>query len=120
MSNFVDFESKTANPENKGVFDISPEELMQKKGSVTMIDVRREDEYTGELGHIPGAKHLLLDQLPMRINEVSKEHTTVFVCRSGARSGRATNFAMERGYTSVYNLKGGMILWNEKNLPIEK
>ncbi len=120
MSQHIEFESKTVNPDNEGVYDITPDELLAKKDLVNLVDVRGEDEYTGELGHIPGAKLLLLNQLPMRISEIEQDKTTVFICRSGGRSGRATHFAKENGFTSVYNLKGGMLLWNEKNLPIEK
>ncbi|MGE4130194.1 MAG: rhodanese-like domain-containing protein [Bdellovibrionales bacterium] len=48
-----------------------------------------------------------------------KDKTVVFVCRSGARSGRATAFAFEQGFKYVYNMKGGMIRWNELNLEVE-
>ena len=52
-------------------------------------------------------------------NEIPKDKTVVFVCRSGGRSARATAHALEHGYTNVYNLKGGMILWNELHLETE-
>jgi len=120
MSNFIDFATQFENDKNEGVLDITPEELLEKKDQVELIDVRKEDEYHGELGHIPGAKHLMLDMLPSRFTEVNTDKTVVFICRSGGRSGRATHFAKENGHSSAYNLKGGMILWNEKNFPIEK
>ncbi len=120
MEQQVDFESKTDNPNVPGVMDISPEDLMNHKDNVLMVDVRRPDEFEGELGHIPGAQHLVLDQLPQRISELDSTKTIVFVCRSGGRSGQATQFAQQNGFKSVFNLKGGMLLWNEKNLPTEK
>jgi len=120
MAQLVDFNSKTENPETPGVFDISPDELLRNKDNVEMIDVRRPNELTGELGHIPGIKHIVLDQLPQKLSEIDKSKTVVFVCRSGARSAQATNFAASNGITSVFNLKGGMILWNEKGYATEK
>jgi hydroxyacylglutathione hydrolase len=117
---FVQFESKTENPHYEGVFDISPEELAKKKSEVIMIDVRQPDEFTGELGHIPGAELLVLDTLPDHMSKISKDKTVVFVCRSGGRSARATAFALMNGYKEVYNMMGGMLMWNNLQLPTER
>lgn len=115
----VDFRSKMNNPDVPGVEDIDPKELWEQKNGVELVDVRRPDEYTGELGHVPGSQHIVLDNLPQQINELPKDRTIVFICRSGARSGRATAFAHEQGFTSVFNMKGGMLLWNQLGLPVE-
>ncbi|NJM10363.1 MAG: rhodanese-like domain-containing protein, partial [Bdellovibrionaceae bacterium] len=96
-----------------------PKELWEQKDNVVMVDVRRPDEFTGELGHVPGSEHIVLDNLPQSIGDLPKNRTVVFICRSGARSGRATAFAHEQGFTSVYNMKGGMLLWNELGLKVE-
>lgn len=109
------FESSKPNPQISSVEDISPEEVRQKKDLVSLIDVRRPDEWTGDLGHIPYAKHIVLDSLPQKINELPKDKPLVLICRSGARSAQAAAFLKMQGFTSVYNMSGGMIAWNEKN-----
>ena len=109
----VNFESASENPMVPGVLDISPEEFYRKMSKVIAIDVRRHDEWIGELGHINGARLITLDVLNEGIDEFPKDETIVFICRSGARSARASAIAQARGFKSVYNLKGGMILWNE-------
>lgn len=116
---YVEFRTKKNNPDVPGVEDITPDELLAQKDKVTVVDVRRPDEFTAELGHVPGALHMVLDTLPQRIAELPKDQTIVFVCRSGGRSARASAFARENGFTSVYNMQGGMLLWNEKGLPVE-
>lgn len=120
----MEFTSKTPNPSFGDVMDIDPKEVQKtaatSSSSVELIDVRRPDEYTGELGHIPGAKLLTLDQLPEKIETLPKNKTIVFVCRSGGRSAQASAFALENGFTDVYNMKGGMLLWNEYGLKTEK
>ena len=113
------FESVRANPDIPQVKDIAAEELAKKMAKVHMIDVRQPDEYTGELGHIPGAKLVVLNTLPEHIGEHPKDETIVFVCRSGGRSARATAFAIDQGFEHVYNLKGGMLNWNALNLQTE-
>ncbi len=116
---FVQFETKEQNLHYPNVMDIEPMELVDKKDQVALIDVRQPDEFTSDLGHIPGAKLIVLDTLPEHIQEIPKDKTVVFVCRSGGRSARATSFALENGFEHVYNLKGGMILWNELHFETE-
>ena len=115
----MDFRTKTANPDIPGVRDIDPKELWEQKTEVVMVDVRRPDEYTGELGHIPGTELIVLDTLPQMISELPRDKTVVFICRSGGRSGKATAFAQDNGLTNVFNMKGGMLLWNQLGLPVE-
>lgn len=116
---YVNFESREDNLHYEGVSDIDPRELVKKMDQVVMIDVRQPDEFHGELGHIPNASLIVLDTLEERINEVPKDKTVVFVCRSGSRSARATSLAKALGYKEVFNLKGGMLLWNDLHFATE-
>lgn len=118
MSKVV-FESREENLHYDGVLDIDPKELASKLNQVALIDVRQPDEYAGELGHIPKAELIVLDTLPDLLHKVPKDKTVVFVCRSGGRSARASAIAIANGITDVYNLKGGMLLWNDLHLPTE-
>ncbi len=115
----VDFESKEGNLHFEQVIDIEPMELSEKLDDVIVVDVRQPDEFTGELGHIPGAKLLVLDDLEENLKQLPKDKTVVFVCRSGGRSARASHLAIENGFTHTFNMKGGMLLWNELHLPTE-
>lgn len=115
----VKFETETSHPELPVLKEIAPEELAKRVSDVHIIDVRRPDEYTGELGHIAGSRLLVLQTLPEHIDELPKDEPIVFVCRSGMRSAQATAFAIEHGFQHVYNMKGGMIRWNDLGLPVE-
>jgi hydroxyacylglutathione hydrolase len=117
---YTQFTSKTENPHYEGVFDIGPQELKDKINEVKLIDVRQPDEYTGELGHIANSELVVLDTLPEKLDKIPKDKTVVFICRSGGRSARATAFALMNGFQSVFNLQGGMLLWNELQLPTKK
>lgn len=117
---FVEFETKTDNPNYEGVFDIAPAELQQKSKLVKMIDVRQPDEFVGELGHIAGAELLVLNTLPDHLSSLPKDQTIVFICRSGGRSSQAAAYAVSNGYTNVYNMRGGMLQWNQLLLPVER
>ncbi len=115
----TNFESREDNLHYAGVSDIDPKELATKLSQVTLIDVRQPEEYTGELGHIPKAELIVLDTLAESLHKIPKGKTVVFVCRSGGRSAKASAIAIASGLTDVYNLKGGMLLWNDLHLPTE-
>lgn len=103
------------------VTDIMPQELNELVSSGTkikMIDVRQPEEYTGELGHIPDAELIVLDQLPEKFTKLKAEDDMVVICKSGGRSARAAAFLSDQGFTKVFNMRGGMLAWNQLGLPI--
>ncbi len=118
------FQNANSNPDFQGVQDVTAEDLLAALSSKTaplfLIDVRQPDEYTGELGHIDGAKLIPLGTLPQSISSISQDQTIVFVCRSGGRSAKASAFALESGLSAVYNLRGGMLRWNQLGFETKK
>lgn len=86
-----------------------------------LIDVRRDDEFNAELGHIEGAKLVTLGpELEQLLDQTDKNTKILFICRSAARSGQATAYAKAQGFSEVYNMDGGMLEWNENNFPISR
>lgn len=81
---------------------------LEQGQSLNLIDVREVDEV--EAGHIPGTLHIPLGLLEFRMNELSKNEPYIIICRSGARSGRATQFLESQGF-DVTNMVGGMLAW---------
>lgn len=89
-------------------------------GRVKLIDVRRPDEFNGELGHIKGAKLVTLGpDLTKFLENGNRAEEIVFVCRSGGRSGTAAAESIKLGYKFTINMVGGMIRWNEKKFKTE-
>jgi len=105
-----------------GVPEITPQDLRAHltEAEVVMIDVRRPEEFTNELGHVPGSKLVTLgEDLSRHLATLPREQEIVFICRSGARSGRATLEAAQSGFKKAVNMQGGMLLWNDLNFPTE-
>ncbi|MDB5038950.1 MAG: rhodanese-related sulfurtransferase [Bacteriovoracaceae bacterium] len=101
--------------------EITPTELNKKLAQVKIIDVRRPDEFSGELGHIAGAILATLEtDLDTYLFRLSKDETYVFVCRSGGRSAAATKLAISNGFLKVFNMTGGMLAWNLAGLSVVK
>ena len=94
------------------VQEISPQELTQEFKTdppPTIIDVREPGEY--KKGHIPTAINIPLTAILTHPEGLSKNHRTIFVCRSGQRSQKAALMAQHSGYNNIFVLKGGMIAW---------
>ncbi len=72
-----------------------------------VLDVREEVEWVH--GHIAGAIHIPLSDLPARLSEVPEGQVLV-VCKVGARSAQAVGYLAHHGH-DVVNLHGGMLDW---------
>lgn len=111
------FETASENPSVEGVIDVAPQEVWNKRDQLVLIDVREEGEYVGELGHVPGTKLIVMGSVPQRLQEIPKDKTVVLICRSGGRSGQVSGYLKQNGYENVFNMKGGMLMWNQLMLP---
>jgi glyoxylase-like metal-dependent hydrolase (beta-lactamase superfamily II)/rhodanese-related sulfurtransferase len=87
-----------------------------------ILDVREAEEYRGDLGHVSGSLLIPLKDLPARAPELEKykEKHIIAVCRAGIRSTTAAAILTGLGFEQVSNLKGGMLDWNDQNLPVER
>ncbi|TQR14206.1 rhodanese-like domain-containing protein [Psychrobacillus soli] len=87
------------------------ESLINKGKLLNIIDVREVDEVAE--GKIPGAINIPLGLVEFRMHELDKSKEYILVCRSGGRSGRATEFLEDQGH-NVINMQGGMLSWEGK------
>lgn len=92
--------------------------LWAQEEDIFILDVREESEYSE--GHIPGATLIPLGQLPDRLAEIPADKTVIAVCRSGNRSGKATELLRTQGFDNVHNMQGGMLAWSEASYEVEK
>ncbi|SDI05575.1 Rhodanese-related sulfurtransferase [Planococcus glaciei] len=75
----------------------------------SIIDVRETEEVKAR--KIPGAVNIPLGLIEFRLQDIDKSKEHILVCRSGNRSGMATNILESRGY-NVINMDGGMLDWD--------
>ena len=73
-----------------------------------LVDVRSREEFSA--GHVAGAINLPVQELDRRMSELPRDKAMVLYCRSGHRSGRATEMLKAAGYGDVHNL-GAMSRW---------
>jgi rhodanese-related sulfurtransferase len=96
--------------------EISPQRAAELLGSgATVVDVR--ETYEREAGYIEGTRHIELERLASRANEIDREAPVVFHCRLGARSAMAASAFRASGY-DAYTMTGGIQAWVDAGLPI--
>lgn len=94
-----------------GIWEIEPYWLEEHAAEVQIVDVREPEEFTGGLGHLPGAKLIPLGDVAKRMSELSRDRPVVTVCRAGGRSAQAAIILQQAGFDQVANLAGGMLRW---------
>ena len=91
------------NRDNAMVFDLSPKADFEK-------------------GHVPGAKHVAIDQFDPESQTLTriKDRHVVMVCKSGHMSIKAAKRLRKAGFTKVHTLGGGTEAWRRADLPLAK
>ncbi len=102
------------------ITNLSPNQAIDQAVCLRIIDVRRPDEFNDHLGHIENAKLCTINETSFKskLSSLNKSLNYLFVCRSGGRSSRASRIAQSLGFSHIYNLDGGMLAWNECELPV--
>ena len=86
--------------------------LIETTPDLTIIDVRRPDEY--EAGHIPGAINIdLSSSFAETVGELDRDDPYLIYCLSGARGASALRIMEDLGFSRVYNIDGGISAWEQ-------
>jgi rhodanese-related sulfurtransferase len=98
--------------------ELEPERVKEllDRGEIELVDVR--EQYEWDAGRIAGAKHIELERLAGRAEELPRERPVVFQCRLGARSAMATEAFRASGW-EAYNMTGGILAWADRGLPLD-
>jgi rhodanese-related sulfurtransferase len=106
------------------VQDVTPDQaaalIQQHAGDANFVilDVRNPDEFTG--GHIQGAVNLcyLCSTFADSIASLDKSKTYLVYCGTEHRSPLAAAAMKSAGFTSLYNMTGGLAAWKTADLPV--
>jgi rhodanese-related sulfurtransferase len=81
-----------------------------------VLDVREPFEYAS--GHVPGAVHLPMHLVPLRLDEIPKDRPVYVICATGNRSWQVAHYLGQHGLQAI-NVDGGTNAWASAGLPIE-
>jgi rhodanese-related sulfurtransferase len=108
--------------QSSGNMSITPIEagaMLSRDTSIVVLDVRTQDEYRSETGHLLNALLMPVQELESRADELAKlkDRTILVYCRSGNRSLQASKILSLRGF-KVLNIEGGILRWRKDLLPV--
>lgn len=89
---------------------VKPAFMEDLKGSL-LIDVREKSFFDAET--IDGAINIPTSQMRERLNEIPKDKKVVLFCNTGFQSYVASRILLQKGYTDVFSLAGGIELFKE-------
>jgi hydroxyacylglutathione hydrolase len=71
---------------------------------MTVVDARDDHEWAA--GHVPGAVHMYVPDVPHRANEISREAPVAVHCATGYRAGIAASLLEQAGMKRIIHVKG--------------
>jgi rhodanese-related sulfurtransferase len=89
-----------------------------EEGDVCLLDVREDWEW--RRGHVAGALHVPLGQLPVRIAELPHDRQVLVICEHGNRSLAAAGYLRARGLPDAVSIAGGTVAWIRAGLPVSR
>jgi rhodanese-related sulfurtransferase len=99
-----------------GIPELSPTEFADRwpdyarRDDVVLLDVREHDELA--VAAVAGALHIPMREVPQRLADLDTQKPLVVMCHSGGRSRRVAEYLLGQGFTTVFNLRGGIDAWS--------
>jgi thioredoxin len=90
---------------------------IKSTANAVVIDVRTPEEFSK--GHLQNAKNIDWNgaNFDKQTESIDKTKPVFVYCLSGGRSSAAAAKMRSNGFTTVYELEGGMMKWRAANLP---
>jgi rhodanese-related sulfurtransferase len=91
-------------------------ELINREDAV-VVDVRPMADFSA--GHIVKSINIPMNSFKNQISQLEKhkDKPIIIACRSGAQSSAVCRQLRSEGFEKVYNLQGGILAWQNANLP---
>lgn len=93
-------------------------ELLDSGGECQVIDVREFSEFNSE--RIADAQLMPLSNFEKHADEIDHSKPVYLMCRSGNRAKQAAEKLMNKGFTNIHVIEGGMAAWASASLPVIK
>jgi adenylyltransferase/sulfurtransferase len=112
----IDYEAfcgvRIGEPEGAGIPQASVQELRARKtanGTFILLDVRDADELA--ISRIDPCLHIPMSQVPSRIGTLDPDAEYWVMCKTGSRGNQIAGILIDRGFSNVRNVSGGINAW---------
>ena len=84
-----------------------------------LLDVRDVKNWRA-VGHIHGAHHIYIGELPRHLDEIPGDEHIVLYCDAGYKGSLAASLLLSHHFHDMTNVLGGMTAWKKAGFEIEK
>ena len=70
-------------------------------------------------GHVPGAVHMPMNELPTRVSELPTDQPVFVICAVGGRSRQVVDHLRAQGI-NAFNVSDGTSGWTQRGWPLER
>lgn len=111
--------SAAAQTVSKTIAAVEFQNQLKTSPKAVILDVRTPEEYNS--GHLDQAKNLdIYDKsFQDQLSKMDKKQPVYVYCKGGGRSANAVKKMQELGFNNVYELKGGIMAWEQSGLPLK-
>jgi rhodanese-related sulfurtransferase len=101
---------------------VSPKQAYDrlKEPNSVLLDVRTAQELSEMSVELENITHIPLPSLPSSIGSISTDDSHYILCRSGHRATMAAMQLLQKGFTKLAVIEGGITSWNKAKLPVKK
>ncbi|MBP1474203.1 rhodanese-like domain-containing protein [Frateuria sp. MAH-13] len=94
--------------------------LLINRETPLLVDLSARADF--EKMHVPGARHVLPSQFDPEHKDLAKARDlpVVVMDKDGRGSDKAAQRLVKAGFTRVYTLGGGVLAWQQAQLPLAK
>jgi glyoxylase-like metal-dependent hydrolase (beta-lactamase superfamily II)/rhodanese-related sulfurtransferase len=85
-----------------------------------LLDVRTDQELSEISVKVDNVKHIPLQSIASSIGSLSDQMSYHVLCRTGHRATMAAMLLMQKGFTKVAVIEGGITAWEKAKLPTRK
>jgi thioredoxin 1 len=86
-------------------------------GGAFVLDIREDHEFTS--GHVPGAIHVPMNEVPTRIAELPTDQPVFVICAVGGRSRPVVDYLRAQG-VAAFNVSDGTNGWAQRGWPLDR
>jgi sulfur dioxygenase len=106
----------------EGFSTISPKQAFEKlkESNSVLLDVRTDQELIEISVESENIKHIPLQSMTSSIESLSTNDSYYILCRSGQRATMAAMQLLQKGFTKLAVIEGGITSWDKAKLPVNK